>query len=108
MSDQAQWRLSGDYFENCSCEVVCPCLVSKNAPLTSRPTNGVCDVALIFHIDSGRYDGIALDGEHPRAGVLVRDRQPDGPRAGTVLNLCGGRGGQSGEWSVVSGQWSVG
>ncbi len=23
-----QWHLSGDYFENCSCSIVCPCLVS--------------------------------------------------------------------------------
>jgi hypothetical protein len=36
--------------------------VSSNAPLTSRPTQGVCDVALIFHIDSGNYDGTTLDG----------------------------------------------
>ena len=48
----AQWQLSGDYFENCNCDVVCPCLVSKNAPLTARPTEGECNVALIFHIDS--------------------------------------------------------
>jgi hypothetical protein len=62
MAAQAQWHLSGDYFENCNCSVVCPCLVSTSAPLTSRPTEGVCDVALIFHIDSGRYDSTTLDG----------------------------------------------
>ena len=49
----AQWQLSGDYFENCNCNVVCPCLVSKNAPLTARPTEGECNVALIFDIDTG-------------------------------------------------------
>ncbi len=62
MAAQTQWHFTGDYFENCNCSVVCPCLVSKTAPLTSRPTEGVCDVALIFHIDSGSYDGTALDG----------------------------------------------
>ncbi len=62
MVDQVQWQLSGDYFENCSCSVVCPCLVSESAPLTSRPTEGVCDVPLIFHIESGRYGDITLDG----------------------------------------------
>ena len=30
MAAQAQWQLSGDYFENCNCNVVCPCLVSKS------------------------------------------------------------------------------
>jgi hypothetical protein len=62
MADQVQWQLSGDYFENCNCSVVCPCLVSKAAPLTSRPTEGVCDVPLIFHIESGSYGALALDG----------------------------------------------
>ena len=57
-----QWRLSGDYFENCNCDVVCPCLVSKAAPLTARPTRGVCDEALLFHIDRGRYGEVPLDG----------------------------------------------
>ena len=62
MAAQIQWHFSGDYFENCNCSVVCPCLISKSAPLTSRPTEGVCDVPLIFHIESGSYDGMALDG----------------------------------------------
>ncbi|HZR61126.1 MAG TPA: DUF1326 domain-containing protein [Xanthobacteraceae bacterium] len=56
------WQISGDYFENCSCDVVCPCLISPAAPLTSRPTQGVCDVALVFHVDKGSYGGTALDG----------------------------------------------
>jgi hypothetical protein len=58
----ANWQLTGDYFENCNCDVVCPCLVSAAAPLTTRPTRGACDVALLFHIDSGSYDGLGLDG----------------------------------------------
>ncbi|HEX8756273.1 MAG TPA: DUF1326 domain-containing protein [Steroidobacteraceae bacterium] len=57
-----KWHLSGDYFENCNCEVVCPCLVSASAPFTARPSRGVCDVALIFHIDEGRYGEKSLDG----------------------------------------------
>jgi hypothetical protein len=59
---QVQWQFSGDYFENCNCSVVCPCLVSTAAPLTSRPTEGVCDVAAIFHIEKGSYGDVALDG----------------------------------------------
>ena len=54
MADQVSWQLSGDYFENCSCSIVCPCLVSAAAPLTARPTEGFCNVPLIFHVDSGR------------------------------------------------------
>ena len=46
----AKWQLTGDYFENCNCDVLCPCLVSSAAPLTARPSQGACDVAVAFHI----------------------------------------------------------
>ncbi len=62
MAAQTKWRLSGDYFENCNCEIVCPCLVSTSAPMTARPSQGVCDVALMFHIEKGNYDQTSLDG----------------------------------------------
>jgi len=62
MTDTVQWQLSGDYFENCSCSLVCPCLVSAAAPLTARPTEGFCDVPLLFHVESGRYGDVPLDG----------------------------------------------
>ena len=78
MAGQVQWQLSGDYFENCSCSVVCPCLVSKAAPLTSRPTEGVCDVPLIFHIESGRYGDIALDGLNVVVAVHTPGPMADG------------------------------
>ncbi len=58
----AKWRITGDYFENCNCDVVCPCLASASPPLSTRPSRGVCDVALVFHIDAGNYDEVALDG----------------------------------------------
>ena len=57
-----KWHLTGDYFETCNCDVVCPCLVSNAAPLTAKPTQGTCDVALAFHIDRGEYNGVPLDG----------------------------------------------
>jgi len=36
--------------------------MSTSAPLTARPTDGHCNVPLIFHIESGRYGTVALDG----------------------------------------------
>jgi hypothetical protein len=62
MASPTTWRLSGDYFENCNCEVICPCLASSRAPLTTRPSQGRCDVALFFHIDQGSYSELSLDG----------------------------------------------
>jgi hypothetical protein len=78
MADQVQWHLSGDYFENCSCTVVCPCFVSKAAPLTSQPTEGVCNVPLIFHIESGGYGDIALDGLNVALAIHTPGPMADG------------------------------
>lgn len=78
-----QWQLTGDYFENCNCTVVCPCLVSTNAPLTSRPTEGECRVLLAFHIDKGNYGGVPLDG----LNVALAVRSP-GPMADGNLSAA--------------------
>lgn len=55
------WSITGDYFENCNCTVVCPCLVSSGAPLTANPTEGVCEIAFAFHLDQGRFGDVSLD-----------------------------------------------
>jgi hypothetical protein len=72
--DQTKWNLSGDYFEACNCSVVCPCLFSPGPPLTSRPTEGDCHVALLFHINQGAYGEVKLDGLN-----LVVCASSDGP-----------------------------
>ena len=53
------WQISGDYFEACSCDSVCPCPTSA---LAARPTKGSCDAGLVFHVDRGRYGNTSLDG----------------------------------------------
>ena len=78
MADQVQWQLSGDYFENCNCSVVCPCLVSAAPPLTSRPTEGVCNVPTVFHIESGRYGDVALDNLNVAIAVHTPGPMGDG------------------------------
>jgi hypothetical protein len=72
--DQTKWSLSGDYFEACNCSVLCPCLISASPPLTSRPTEGDCHVALLFHINHGAYGDVKLDGLN-----LVVCASSDGP-----------------------------
>ena len=56
-----RWTLAGDYFENCNCDVVCPCLFSSNMPLTSKPTAGACEVPFAFHVNRGSYGTTSLD-----------------------------------------------
>ncbi|MGN6750704.1 MAG: DUF1326 domain-containing protein [Xanthobacteraceae bacterium] len=78
MANASQWHFSGDYFENCNCSVVCPCFVSTSGPLTSRPTEGVCDVALIFHIENGSYDSTPLNGLNVAVAVHVPGPMAEG------------------------------
>jgi hypothetical protein len=62
MTQQPQWTISGEYFENCNCDVVCPCEVSPMGPMQARPDQGFCDVFLVFHVNEGRYGDLDLDG----------------------------------------------
>ena len=54
-----EWKISGDYFEACSCDSVCPCPTSG---LTARPTQGYCDAGLVFHVERGSHGTTKLDG----------------------------------------------
>jgi hypothetical protein len=66
----ATWQLTGEYFENCNCDVVCPCLFSPGPQMTAQPTQGACEVGLAFHIDNGKYGDVSIDGLN--AVVMVR------------------------------------
>lgn len=52
------WSIEGRYFENCSCEVVCPCTAS----LALAADNDHCRVVLVFHVDSGEVEGVDVSG----------------------------------------------
>jgi hypothetical protein len=67
------WQLSGQYFETCSCDVLCPCITSQ---ATATPTLGHCDAVLAFRIERGSSDGIDLAGL-----TAVVALQADGPMA---------------------------
>ena len=54
-----QWKISGDYFEACSCDSVCPCPTSGMA---ARPTKEACDAGLVFHVERGAHGTTTLDG----------------------------------------------
>ncbi len=53
------WKIEGEYFESCNCELLCPCLLSQ---AKVRPTEGHCDVVLAFHINRGSYGKTDLSG----------------------------------------------
>ncbi len=67
------WQLSGEYFESCSCDVLCPCITSQ---ATAAPTKGYCDAVMAFSIEDGEFDGGNLSGLN-----VVVALHTDGPMA---------------------------
>ena len=59
MTAAKQWHIRGEYFENCNCEVLCPCMLPG---IPQDPTEGHCDMAFAFHIEEGVFNGVDLDG----------------------------------------------
>ena len=52
------WQLDGTYFENCSCDVPCPCTVS----LDLGADRDRCNALLIFNVAKGEVDGVDVSG----------------------------------------------
>ena len=53
------WRLDGTYFENCNCDVLCPCGASSFLLPADQER---CRVVLVFHVDDGEIDGLDVSG----------------------------------------------
>jgi hypothetical protein len=51
-----EWKVSGDWFDVCKCNVPCPCEFAQ------APTYGDCDAVLAYHIKKGHYGQTPLDG----------------------------------------------
>ena len=50
------WSFKADYVETCNCDYGCPC------NFNGFPSNGFCRALVLFHIRSGRYGSVNLDG----------------------------------------------
>ncbi|MGH7278484.1 MAG: DUF1326 domain-containing protein [Candidatus Rokuibacteriota bacterium] len=101
----ASWRIKGEYFESCNCEVLCPCLLSR---AQARPTEGHCDVVVAVHVAEGSFGGVDLAGLNAALGIYtpgvmasggwtvapyVDRRGDEGQRAALEAILSGGAGG---------------
>ncbi|MBI1963682.1 MAG: DUF1326 domain-containing protein [Candidatus Rokubacteria bacterium] len=59
------WFIRGEYMESCNCEVLCPCLLGsrdERGSALARPTEGYCDVPMVFQIHDGHYGKVRLNG----------------------------------------------
>src|SRR5437016_11654634 len=64
------WQVSGQYYETCNCDFVCPCVPAQMAVV---PTKGSCIFAMAFQIERGRYGAVTLDG----LGFIVLGLTPE-------------------------------
>jgi len=53
------WNMSGQYFETCSCDYVCPCILGQMA---ARPTKGSCTFAMALQVEKGTFGNVSLEG----------------------------------------------
>lgn len=113
------WNIAGRYFENCSCDVVCPCTAS----LALGADNDRCHAVLVFHVDSGQVEDVDVGGltvaavaDTPRymhegnwrLGVLVDDKATDEQAAKLGAVFGGALGGpMAGLAPLVSEQLGV-
>jgi hypothetical protein len=56
MNTVPQWRLAGDWFDICSCDIPCPCEFAQ------APTNNACQGVLAWHVREGHFGDVKLDG----------------------------------------------
>ena len=99
------WSASGQYYETCSCDFVCPCVPGQ---LAVAPTKGSCTFAMAYQIERGSYGSVSLDGLGfiilgltPEAmgkgnwsvGVIADDRATDAQREAITAIASGSAGG---------------
>ena len=75
------WDLEGTFYENCSCDAICPCTWSNMARVA---TNDDCRVALLFEIDRGSIDGLDVSGN---ACVMIAQTPALMPEGGWKVGL---------------------
>ena len=70
--ESMSWNLEGDFYENCSCDAICPCTWSNLARHATR--DDYCRFVLAFDIENGEIDGVDVSG---RAFVMIADTPPN-------------------------------
>jgi hypothetical protein len=95
------WSIRGSYAETCSCELMCPCLVSMD----HGATYDYCRVTLVFNIKEGEVEGTDVSGlkvaaiaDSPkimtqgnwRLGVFI-DANANDEQADKLLGVFGGQ-----------------
>jgi len=111
------WQVSGQYYETCSCDFVCPCILGQMAV---KPSKGACTFAMGFQIDRGTYGTLSLDGlgfivlgwtpeemgkGNWAVGVIADERASAEQRDAITAIASGGAGGPMAALSGLVGQF---
>jgi hypothetical protein len=116
MPEAPTWHISGDWFDNCSCAVACPCTFAQ------APDNGLCESVLFWHVQRGQFGDIKLDhlsfvrvgrwegdlwaGRAKGAAGIFIDERADERQADALQRIFGGQVG--GFPSFVAGLFTEG
>ncbi|MFF3074001.1 DUF1326 domain-containing protein [Kitasatospora sp. NPDC057904] len=96
------WRIEGTYFENCNCDMVCPCSTSG---LSAPADYDRCRVFLAFHVGSGQVDDVDVSG---LTVAVVADTPPlmseGGWRMGVIMDAAASPRQAEALGAVFSGQ----
>ena len=75
------WKIEGDYFECCNCDVICPCIFMAD------PDKGFCDVIPAWHINKGNFSGTSLDDLNVVAFFHAPGNMLNGPKWKVVMYI---------------------
>ena len=113
----SSWTISGRYHETCSCDVLCPCIVTQ---MTARPTKGSCTFAMAFQIERGSSGSVELGGlsfivlgftpgpmseGNWSVGLIIDERASDQQRDAITAIASGAAGGPMAPLSGLIGKF---
>lgn len=103
-----EWRLQGDWWDVCNCNIGCPCVFS------SPPSYGFCEGVLTWLIQDGHYGEVKIDGglavvlvihfegtvfdKNREFGFLIDDRANPQQREALKSIFLGNAGGAFAAW----------
>lgn len=99
---ESNWAISGDYFETCNCDYLCPCIVTH---MTARPTTGDCKVAIVFRINEGHFGDLSLDGVSFVVAAYTPGPMADGDwTVGLIIDESASEAQREAVGTIASGQ----
>jgi hypothetical protein len=116
MNTVPKWRLVGDWFDICSCDIPCPCEFAQ------APTNNACVGMLAWHVREGQYGDVRLDGfsllalaafegnvwageAKVRMGLFIDERADERQRQALQAIFAGQAGGWPASFAALVGEF---